>query len=98
MTKQHLYFIYCPTTGLVKIGKATHVRSRLSQIQTGCPTELEVLAVIRYYGDLEETIHKDFRHLNTRGEWFIFTKEIDIFIDELLHRYEIVERGNLSNI
>jgi hypothetical protein len=97
ISNNHLYFIECSVTGLVKIGKTISVRKRLSQIQNGSPTEMKVYAVIRNKGHLEKEIHQRFKNLNHRGEWFLFTKELHVFIDELLHRFEIQEKFKIGD-
>jgi hypothetical protein len=74
-----IYFIQCK--GFIKIGYTSRdISQRFSQIQSHCPYELKIIFI--YEGDLytEELLHRRFNHLNVRGEWFLFNKEIKDFI------------------
>jgi hypothetical protein len=53
----------------VKIGSAIRPLRRLKELQTGCPFDLELVAVSDKY---EYGLHDQFRRLRTRmnGEWF----------------------------
>ena len=55
----------------VKIGKATgSPETRVSQLKTGCPFPIEVMATIPGGLDKERSLHKRFSHLRSHGEWF----------------------------
>ena len=73
MSKPHttvVYLIAARDLEMVKIGLATNVRERLSQLQTGSPCELELLATIPGGENEERALHWLFGHLHVRGEWF----------------------------
>ena len=73
MSKPHttvVYLIAARDLEMVKIGLATNVRERLSQLQTGSPCELELLAAIPGGEAEERALHWLFGHLHVRGEWF----------------------------
>ena len=73
MSKPHttvVYLIAARDLEMVKIGLATNVRDRLSQLQTGSPCALELLATIPGGENEERALHWLFGHLHVRGEWF----------------------------
>ena len=55
-------------TGLVKIGRAIHVDSRLHDLQSGSPVLLSVWGVIE--GDHEAELHRQFAERRKHREWF----------------------------
>jgi hypothetical protein len=65
-----VYFVRCVATGRVKIGYSTDVTDRFRQLQTGSPSELELLAAVRTVRVEEKRLHRQFSHLRIRGEWF----------------------------
>lgn len=67
-----VYVIGAPHAGTVKIGRTTNIRSRLASIQTGCPTKVDVLWQTDGGSTLERSLHFEFRHFRTHGEWFDF--------------------------
>jgi len=56
----------------VKIGHTTNVAMRLSQLQTGNPFKLVVLATRPGSWALEQLVHKAYGFQRIRGEWFDF--------------------------
>lgn len=78
-------YIYFVTFDLetVKVGFATDVRSRLSQIQVSSPAELT--EIVRYLGtpDDEGRIHNLLRQHRIRGEWFDWNDEVDGFMEDM---------------
>lgn len=78
-----IYFIECRSMSSIKVGYAKTVRrcfSRLMGHQIGCPADLTMLEI--HDGDLrtESRLHKKFRHLRRRGEWFWDHHEIRGYI------------------
>ena len=81
-TTEGVYFVTHPKYPLnvVKIGKATNIRSRLSALDTGNPEELTCVAVLttQHVNDLESTIHNFLKQKNRnynkkkKNEWFVF--------------------------
>ena len=76
------YFVgeahHIPST--IKIGKASDIAKRLSQIQTGYPDKLRAWALVS--GDHEARYHRMFARYRLHGEWFQLSGEI---IDEIKH-------------
>ena len=65
-----VYVIQCQD--FVKFGIADDVRGRLSNMQTGCPFPLKLLASwpCKDAKNTERRLHKLFRQFHLRGEWF----------------------------
>ena len=65
------YLVHCAESGLTKIGKSDDPEKRLASLQTGSPTELSLVCVLRdEVGDMESQLHNEFRNRRVRGEWF----------------------------
>lgn len=70
-TRDDLYvFEVFAEPGVVKIGRSLNATRRLIQIQTCCPYELWLRAVIPGGGGLEPFLHELFARSRMRGEWF----------------------------
>jgi len=65
-----VYFIKDLSSGRVKIGKAINPLSRLKALQVGSSNELKIIKTITGGIYLEQILHKYFKHLHIRGEWF----------------------------
>ncbi len=76
-----VYFVQAANDpeGLIKIGKCTDLKKRLSALQTGSPVILKVLAVLRY--ELKDIpFHDKFASARQHGEWFRPTSDLMQFI------------------
>lgn len=64
--------------GPIKIGYTASdaIWERVNNLQTGCPWELVVLRVTAGTHDDEKALHREFKHLRMRREWFEFTPEL----------------------
>lgn len=76
-----VYFIKC--NDFVKIGQTNNVKQRIKDLQTGNPHELQLLKTINADIKIEVQLHKQFSHLNIRGEWFALTADLIDFINKL---------------
>ena len=77
-----VYFVEALHTGLIKIGwTGRPLDARLSVMQTDCPYQLRVLAIVPRGTAFERACHKHFMHLRVRGEWFEGTEELRGFVD-----------------
>ncbi len=72
----------------VKIGKANDPYKRLSRLQTGSSSPLEIIGIIHGGIHEEKALHKKLAHLHIRGEWFHHTAEIDEIIK---NRYDEIQ-------
>lgn len=59
----------------VKIGKANCVKGRLSTLQTGHYTDLELLLTLPGGYEVERELHNRFADKRVRGEWFNLTSD-----------------------
>lgn len=78
-----IYFIRDPLTRRLKIGCAKDPWNRLRNIQTGCPTDLELAAILPGEEADERALHKRFRQFHVRGEWFAETGELAAYVATL---------------
>ncbi len=75
-----IYFVEGANLGLVKIGYATRVLRRISELTTGCPVRLELRAIAIGTFDDERRLHRRFAHLRKHGEWFRLDAELRALI------------------
>lgn len=75
---RQVYFIEAEGLGVVKIGSAGHVQSRMASLQTGCPVKLRVRGTFTTddANTMESNLHRDFAHLRLHGEWFKLEGEL----------------------
>lgn len=85
-------FIYAIESGdWIKIGFSRKPEQRLNKIASDSPIPCVLLG---YWGGTlsdEGAIHKEFRHLHARGEWFVGAPELRAFVAE--HAQERVFRN-----
>lgn len=66
-----VYFIACHETGRIKIGyTGGNPFKRLKALQTGCSTELALIAMQPGTQETERNLHERFGAHCVRGEWF----------------------------
>lgn len=80
---RYVYFVQCAGGGPIKIGHSTSPDGRLSQMQTGSPYVLRVVATMRGGIEVERTLHRAFAKDRLHGEWFNPSRELMAFIDEI---------------
>lgn len=68
------YFIHCPATNRVKIGKATNVKDRLKSLATAASSKLVLLGV--FDSDIETDLHRAHADDRICGEWFRFSAPV----------------------
>ena len=74
------YILSNKATGLLKIGRTSDVKTRISALECGAGARLELLLVIEE--DVENKLHKHFNSLRMQGEWFADDGRIAKFIHE----------------
>jgi len=77
---QYLYLIKCQQ--FYKIGVANDVKSRLAQLATGNPFDMQTIAIYAFDNAsvVEASLHQAFAGLRKKGEWFqLLEGEIDDF-------------------
>lgn len=75
--------------GMIKIGLATNVITRLKMLQCGSPLYLELVRHYRLPGDLamvlERKLHRMLKPKRKQGEWYTSTiEEVEQIIAEIL--------------
>lgn len=84
-----IYFLHEPIDNAVKIGKTQDdkLMIRVSAIQIGNHRELKLLGVCEGYTKKEKELHKQFKHLSIRGEWFKYENELKEYIENNTEQY-----------
>lgn len=78
-----VYFVRCGEDGPVKIGFSKNPPSRIRDLQLSNPHNLFLIHLIENASKKDEQdIHKKFRHLRIRGEWFYFDEEMLTYFAE----------------
>ncbi len=85
-----IYIIRAIELNRVKIGTTSgpSVAQRLSQLRTGCPTELALLATFEGGFEEESRLHRRFAYLRTHGEWFEYAPELREFVESKCRKDE----------
>lgn len=80
-----VYFLRAEGLGLIKIGKSTHVKSRMKDLQGGSPDRITLLATVLDPSGwtLERILHKKFDADRSHGEWFFPSEGLLAFIAAL---------------
>lgn len=73
---ERVYFIQGEGGGPIKIGRAAEPYQRLSDLQTAHHETLRLLATAPLNVTAEKDLHRRFRHLRLRGEWFKAAPEL----------------------
>lgn len=82
ITERWVYFAQGDDGGPIKIGVTTNdPRQRIDNLQTGYPFgRLRLVGLIRGSDRTEGEIHRRFRHLRMRGEWFAPAPDLCSFV------------------
>jgi len=78
---RQVYFLYC--AGFVKIGVATSIMRRMSNLQIGSPWPAQIVLLIPGGRETEAFLHFAFQEHHARGEWFRLAGTIREAIREL---------------
>ncbi|MDV3351708.1 GIY-YIG nuclease family protein [Leptothoe sp. LEGE 181152] len=70
-----VYLIWVQGTDRYKIGSSGYPEKRLRALQTGCPYQLELLAIMECADSeyTERMLHQQFKQYRTLGEYFAFS-------------------------
>ncbi|QIG75025.1 hypothetical protein EVC14_027 [Rhizobium phage RHph_I3_18] len=82
-----VYFLGNAESSTVKIGFTRSLRKRVSVLQTGNHSQLEVFACIRAHPHIERAIHSALSRFKIRNEWY----DHDACVDDLLRKIEDYE-------
>lgn len=75
-----IYFVRC--CEFVKIGVAVDPIARLLTLQTGCPFDMQLIGVAPGKDKEETELHRLFMQDHYRGEWFVWTKQIEQYVEK----------------
>lgn len=78
--QQRVYFIQSGDCGPIKIGIAEDAKTRMRQMQTGCPDPLRLLGTLPGGAGREAALHRHLSAHRVRGEWFSPTAEVLAFV------------------
>jgi Meiotically up-regulated gene 113 len=97
-----VYFIRNAREDTIKVGHSRDPRKRLSDLQVGCSSQLELIGVIAAAPEIEPIVHQQLREGRIRGEWFWdrgVTSQwlLDMTQGEPLHRHvwRLVKKPNV---
>lgn len=76
--RRQVYFMLSPQTGLIKIGISHDPVSRARSLSTS--ERIELLGCFPADDSEEKRLHRKFKHLRQRGEWFSPDKELVDYI------------------
>jgi hypothetical protein len=80
---RYVYFVEAQTLGLIKIGWTHDVRRRMVSLQIDCPVSIKLLGRLKESAELTEgAIHKIFKKIRVRGEWFKDCSELRQYIKD----------------
>ncbi len=65
-----VYFIQAGENGPIKIGFSDNIKKRMLSLQTAHYEELRLLGAVQGADEMESYLHRKFRRLHIRGEWF----------------------------
>lgn len=93
---ERVYFIANNDRSMIKIGRSTNIGKRLSALQSGSPTSLQILASAPGTSCDERALHAKFIAHHRHGEWFCGHSEILELISTIVGTNEIPSefRGN----
>lgn len=87
-----VYIVGAQETGLVKIGYTSNPPRRFVALRTACPVEMFVLYLVAGDASDEKALHRQFKSLRVRKEWFRLEpgNELDTFIHKAREDWEMV--------
>jgi hypothetical protein len=91
LLRSQVYFLREARDGPIKIGYAGNVVKRMLRLQQGNPSALRVYATLPGGRGEERALHRRFRHLRIRGEWYEASEDLLAYVAahaELWSAYE----------
>ena len=90
MAKGFIYFAVCDVLGVVKIGYTGDPKTRLSNIQTGCPFPVRLAVTIPGTRIEERLIQKTLHQFRIQREWYWLNDTVQKVIDAAKRQAETV--------
>ena len=78
-----VYFALDRDSGEIKIGTSKKVRSRMKNVARETKRSIVVMATVDGDREVEQSLHRRFRHARIRGEWFRPVPELLDYIDSI---------------
>ncbi|MEZ4884975.1 MAG: KilA-N domain-containing protein [Chitinophagales bacterium] len=79
-----VYFFQSTASKIVKIGQTHNLQRRQNTIENSHGYPIKLLKAIRVPDEShEKAIHKQFKHIRLKGEWFKLTPKLQQFIEDL---------------
>lgn len=79
--EQDVYFVKAGP--FLKIGIAQNVAARVGSFSTACPYEIELVGVTEGGAKKEKELHRRFKDLHFRGEWFRYEGDLVEYVESL---------------
>ena len=76
----------------VKIGYARNYKTRMKELQTGCPYSLTLLMALEAKPERERELHREFAAHRVQGEWF----HLEGYLSKYLDGYYLRQRRGLA--
>lgn len=78
-----IYFVQVGLKGDIKIGFSKNIKSRIHTLQTSIPETIRLLGYVAGDMNLEKELHKRFKLLRRKGEWFYCDKSIIDYLNDV---------------
>lgn len=75
-----VYFALADEVRRVKIGMSVSPRDRISTINADSPVAVRLVGTMPGTAENESALHRRFRHLHVKGEWFEYRDELADYI------------------
>lgn len=85
-----IYFAYAPLMHRVKIGFTQNTPDQRLASATDSPDVINVWGMLYGYREMEKRLHRRFRHLRIKGEWFAVDDTLRNFVQN--HAYQECEQ------
>jgi hypothetical protein len=83
----------CIKTGCIKIGTSDQLHPRLASIEQQIGCKIQVLGTMKGRHSVEKALHRRFRHLRCKLEWFNPGPDLLAFIAESADPWDASERS-----
>ena len=80
-----VYLIHAEETMRYKIGTSENINARIKAMDTGCPTNLNLIHYVDGNKAIEKRLHHKFNKYRKKGEWFQFDENTKIRVIEYMN-------------
>lgn len=93
---REVYFAECD--GRIKIGSASNVKLRLSQLKTGAGRPLTLIASVAGSYSMEAALHKKLKQFRLEGEWYRDCSEVRAAAQNCLNNFMAPVRNDAGRV